>query len=82
MEKLCKVRLWRTDPGSDAQSAFRHGGIAAFPNRRTCMDQALAAIYNGADSGASAPFRRVPAGALQPQITKWLGRASFFYKTW
>lgn len=77
MDNNERIVRWRLILGQDSQQQFQSmcgGGCPSLTQQQSLMDQALAAIYNRADSGGfGSAGRGAGQGPSNPQITRWLG---------
>ena len=65
-----QIKRWRLILGQDADSKL---GTPTLNKEQSIMDMALAAIYDGADSGSNPKGRSAGLGPSAPNISKWLG---------
>ena len=75
MENAARLRRWRLILGQEGQERIASMGGCALTEEEALMDQALAAIYNRADSGGFGMSTGGGGGKgpSNPQISKWLG---------
>lgn len=75
MENAARLRRWRLILGQEGQDRIASMGGCALTEEEALMDQALAAIYNRADSGGFGMSTGGGGGKgpSNPQISKWLG---------
>ena len=73
MDHEKQIQRWRLILGIDSQARLQQisGGTPLLSSEMDMMDQALAAIYNRADSGGFG--QSAGHGPSNPQISRWLG---------
>lgn len=73
LDKEQKLTRWRLILGEESAESLGQMGAPALSHEEDLMDQALAAIYNRAESGGFGSSSGGGRGPSAPRVSRWLG---------